>query len=118
MATFPFPNKKGKRCQKCGYRVDCLIDELCYIDGRRLSKLNSILRGIANDWRSQVYYTRPRVLRPQEIIAHYKFEFMFPGSRAQRRADARQFIYKFGKQVMSDWEYGRSNNRVVFRLRF
>jgi len=117
-ATFPFPNRKSRRCHKCSFRVDCLIDELCFIDRRRLDRLNAILRGIANDWRSQIYYTRPRVLHPREIIAHYKFELQFQGSRAQRRADARQFIYKFGKQVISDWEYGRSNNRVVFRLRF
>lgn len=116
-ATFLFPNKKGKRCQKCGYRVDCLIDELCFIDRRRLEKLNKILLRIAGNRREHVYSPSPGVLRLREVIAHYKFELEFPGSRAQRRADARQFICKFGTQVISDWEFSRSNNKAVFRLR-
>lgn len=119
MDTSPFPNKRlTKRCKKCSYRVDCLIDEFCYIERRRLEKLNTILRNIASGWRQQVFYTRPRVLLLREIIAFHKFELQFPGSRKQRRAEARQFIIKFAKHVISDWEFGRSNSRPVFRLRY
>jgi hypothetical protein len=90
---------------------------MCYIDRRRLEKLNSILKNIASSWGAQTYYTSPRVLHIRDIVAHHKFELQFSGSRAQRRADARLFIYKFGKDAGSAWEYSRSNGRVVFRLR-
>jgi hypothetical protein len=119
MAISPFPSKKpSKRCQKCSARVDCLIEEFCYIERRRLEKLNTILRSIATEWRKQIFYTRPRVLLLREIIAFHKFELQFSGSRPQRRNEARQFIIKFGKHVISDWEFGRSNSRPVFRLRY
>lgn len=118
MATFPSRNFSRKRCKKCKHLVDCMFDEVCFLDVKRLKRLNSILAGVASQWRDMVFYTRPRTLTVKEIISYHKFDLQFTGSRNERRGQARAFITRHGSKVISDWEFGRSNGKPVFRLRY